>query len=261
MIELCWPTSLRMRMKKIGILGGVAWPSTVDYYTEICRRSEQRHLVSHLEGPPSMPEMAIESLNLGKAVSCLSLDGDEESWSQFDEYHRAALRRLEASGVDFAVMASNTPHHRYETIVRGVAIPVIDMFEVVAKESARIGAMRAVILGTALTMSSRRFREAFARQGITAAGPEDETARSMTIQLIADLHLGTLEGAAERLKSIAKSSTQSRAESPTAVCLACTELPLAFQELKRMPLFEVDGILYINTGIVHAGAAFDFAVE
>jgi aspartate racemase len=260
MIELCWPSSAREQMKKIGIVGGVAWPSTVDYYAEICRRSEQRHLRNHFPGPPSTPEMTIESLNLSKTVSYLGVDGDEESWSQFDEYHRAALRRLESCGADFALMASNTPHHRYETIVRGVGIPVIDMFEVVAKESARIGAMQVVILGTALTMGSQRFHDAFARHGITAAGPEDETARSMTIQLIADLQRGKLEGAAD-LGMIAKLATEQQIGGRPVVCLACTELPLAFPHRKAFPWFEADGILYINTTIVHAGAAFDFAVE
>ena len=247
-------------MKKIGIVGGVAWASTVDYYTEICRRSEERHLANELPGPPSTPEMTIESLSLTKAASYLGVDGDEESWLQFDEYHRAALRRLEASGAEFAVMASNTPHHRYERIVRGVRIPVIDMFEEVATESAQIGARRVVILGTALTMGSQRFREAFARRGIEAAGPEDEATRSMTIQLIGDLQRGKREAAAERLASIAKLATEQLGERPM-VCLACTELPLAFPSTKTRPTFEADGMAYINTAAVHAGAAFDFAVE
>ena len=47
--------------------------------------------------------MSIESLDLNKAVSFLGIDDDEESWLQFDDYHRAALRRLEASGADFAL--------------------------------------------------------------------------------------------------------------------------------------------------------------
>jgi aspartate racemase len=100
-------------MKKIGIVGGVAWLSTVDYYAEICRRSERWNVERGSPGVPSTPEMSIESLDLNKAVSYLGVDGDEESWSQFDDYHRAALRRLEASGVEFALMASNTPHDRF----------------------------------------------------------------------------------------------------------------------------------------------------
>lgn len=248
-------------MKKIGIVGGVAWLSTVDYYSEICRRSEQWHLANHLPGTPSTPEMTIESLDLNKAVSYGGMDGDEESWSQFDEYHRAALRRLEASGADFALIASNTPHHRLETIVRGVSIPVLSMLDVIAKESARIGARQILILGTALTMSSRKFREAFAKHGIEAAGPDDETTRSMTIELIRDLQLGKWEGAAERLGRIAKTSVQRQFRAQPVVCLACTELPSAFPQLKALPSFEVDGILYINTTVVHAHAAFHFAVD
>src|SRR5229473_4141017 len=127
-------------MKKIGIVGGVAWLSTVDYYTEICRRSERWHVARNLPGVPSTPEMSIESLDHNKAVSYLGIDGDEESWSQFDDYHRAALKRLEASGADFAIIASNTPHHRFASIIRGVEIPVISLIEALAMESARIGA-------------------------------------------------------------------------------------------------------------------------
>ena len=248
-------------MKKIGIVGGVAWPSTVDYYAEICRRSEQRHLANRLPGAPSTPEMTIESLDHNKAVCYLGVEGDEESWSRFDEYHRSALRRLEASGAEFALMASNTPHHRYDAIVRGVGVPVLDMFEVVAKESARIGATQVVILGTAVTMGSRRFREAFAKHGIAGEGPSEETARSRTIQLLADLQTGKLEGAAERLKDIAKSSTQRQAGLKPVVCLACTELPMAFQPMEALSSFEIAGISYINTTVVHAAAAFEWAVD
>jgi aspartate racemase len=50
-----------------------------------------------------------------KAVSYLGSGGDEVSWTRFDEYHRTALLRLAASGADFALIASNTPHHRFDT--------------------------------------------------------------------------------------------------------------------------------------------------
>lgn len=233
-------------MKKIGIVGGVAWRSTVDYYSQICRRCEEMR-------PPSAPEISVESLDLNKAVSYLGIDGDEASWSRFDEYHREALKRLENCGADFALIASNSPHHRLQAIVRGVRIPVINLFEEAAKESARIGAAKVLILGTALTMSSQVFRREFAKQGIKAAGPDDETRRSMTIGLIEDLQLGKLDEAANRLGNIAKAS------SGNVVCLACTELPLAFPKQKTLPTFEVDGILYINTTMVHVNAALNFA--
>ena len=248
-------------MKKIGIVGGVAWPSTVDYYSEICRRSERWHIARNPQGVPSTPEMSIESLDLKRAVSYLGIDDDEVSWSQFDDYHRAALERLEASGADFALMASNTPHHRFDTIVRGIGIPVISILDVVAKKSARIGTREVLILGTALTMRSTRFREEFAKYGVEAAGPHDEVARALTVELITELQLGKLEEAAERLGRIAKIAFERQFRAQPVVCLACTELPLAFPAQKMLATFEYDGVVYVNTTAVHINAAFDFAVN
>jgi aspartate racemase len=248
-------------MKKIGIVGGVAWLSTVDYYSEICRRSERWHLARNPCAVPSTPEMSIESLDLIKAISYFGNDDDEESWLKFDNYHREALRRLEASGADFALMASNTPHHRFTSIVRGVGIPVISIVDAVAKESVRIGATEVLLLGTALTMRSPRFREEFAKCGIVATGPHDETTRAMTIRLITELQLGQLDGATIQLGRIVRRSLEWQFGVQPVVCLACTELPLAFPDERMLPTFEYDGVLYINSTAVHINAAFDFAVS
>ena len=250
-----------MAMKKIGMVGGVAWKSTVDYYSAICRRSEHWHLASNLPGVPSIPEMSIESLDINKAIAYFGADGDDRSWCQFDDYHRTALKRLEASGADFALIASNSPHHRLEAIVRGVGIPVLSIFEVSAKECARMGAREVLILGTSVTMNSPVLREKFAKYGVGASGPHDETTRASTTRLIADLQLGNLEGAAERLADIVQASLQKQLTSQPLVCLACTELPSAFQELKTLPTFEVGDVWYLNTTVVHANAAFDFAAS
>jgi aspartate racemase len=204
--------------------------------------------------------MSIESLDLSKAIAYLGLDGDEESWSRFDDYHRAALQRLEASGAEFAVIASNSPHHRFESIVRGIRIPVIDIFDAAATEAARIGTEEVLILGTALTMRSPVFVDRLARHGIAAAGPRDETARAMTAALIHDLQHGKMEGARDRVSEIAKSSFAGAFVGRPHVCLACTELPLAFPDHKSLPAFEYNGIVYLNSTAIHINTAFDFAV-
>src|SRR5260370_30390366 len=178
-------------MRKIGIVGGVAWQSTVQYYSEFCRRRELWHTLSKRPGPPSTPEISIESLDLATAVSYLGSADDENSWSRFDEYHRAALKRLEVSGADFALIASNTPHHRLDTIVSGIRIPVISIIDALARKSVLIGARQILLLGTDLTMRSQRFRKEFGKHGVEAAGPGDEAVRTMTTKLITELHRGT----------------------------------------------------------------------
>jgi aspartate racemase len=252
----------QIEMKRIGIVGGVGWQSTMEYYSELCRRSEQWHLVRNPRDVPRMPEISIESLDLAKAISYLGSDDDEQSWSQFDDYHRRALKRLETNEADFALMASNTPHHRFEAIVRSIRTPVISILDEMAKESARIGAQQVLLLGTALTMRSPKFRETFAKYGIDASGPRDESLRAMTAELITDLQLGKLERAAQRLAAVARLSLdENQFGDQPAVCLACTELPLAFAGMKQLPTFEYDGILFINTTAVHISAAFNFAVN
>jgi aspartate/glutamate racemase len=142
-----------------------------------------------------------------------SRDGDEDSWLRFDEYHRAALQRLQTSGADFAIMASNTPHHRFDTITRGIAIPVLSMFDVVAQECARIGASCVLVLGTAVTMASSSLRRAFAARHVEAFGPRRGSDRDAIIELIAKLQRGHEEGAAELLSEISRvrrSRTNSR---------------------------------------------------
>ncbi len=247
-------------MKKIGIVGGIAWLSTVDYYTELCRRGEERHRARNAPGAASTPEMSIESLDLNRVFACLGNDDDEASWAKFDDYHREALKRVEASGADFAIIASNTPHHRLAEIVNGVKIPVISIIDAVARESARIGVKEILILGTRPTMRSARFREGFAKHGVEAAGPRDEAVQAMTAELIGELQRGKTEGAAERLDKIVRMSFGQFRGQP-AVSLACTELPLAFPHHKTLATFEQDGILYINSSVVHINAAFEFAIK
>ena len=237
-------------MKRVGIVGGIAWPSTVEYYAGLCRLSEQQG---------ETPEMVIESLDHNLAVSYVGDDGRAGSWQRFDAYHHDALARLEAAGADFALIASNTSHHRLGEILRGIRIPVLSLFDVVAAECARLGARRVLILGTATTMGSPRLREAFAARGVMAAGPEDPEVRAASIQLSRELqHHGELTGAAAELGAMVRASRSPDGE-PLLVCLACTELPLAFPTHKTLAVFESGGFRYMNTTAVHVRAAFDYA--
>jgi aspartate racemase len=246
-------------MKKIGIVGGIGWQSTVDYYSDLCHRAEQQSLAPNSRRAPSTPEMSIESLDIQKAISYLGSDDDEASWAKFDEYHRMALLRLAVSGADFALLASNTPHHRFATIVRGVGIPVIDLYAVIAEHCARIDPGHVLILGTAFTMKSQRLRNAFARFGVDATAPQG-VAEQEVVQLIADLHVNRLADAAERIARIARISFAQSA-APQTVCLACTELLLAYPQYRRTASFNVDGVRYTNASALHMNAAFDLAMQ
>jgi len=81
-------------MKKIGIVGGIGWQSTVDYYTELCHRAEQLCLASDPHQVPSHTRIQHRVFGyMYKAIAYLGCDGNEASWLRFDDYHRAALLR------------------------------------------------------------------------------------------------------------------------------------------------------------------------
>jgi aspartate racemase len=244
-------------LKKLGLVGGIAWLSTVEYYKGICLRSEQRGRRTGNAGVRVMPELAIESLDLHRAVAYIGRDDEPNSWSRFDEYHRAALRRLEANGAEVAAIASFTAHHRLEQITQGIGIPVIDVFDIAARECWRAGARRVLILGTAPTMNSSRLRAVFARYGVNATGPEQTSDRKAVQRLIDELHRGKAVGACgNRVDEIV-----ARAASPGAdlICLACTELPLAFSTKQTRALFGKFGRAYLNATAAHIEALLEFA--
>ena len=237
-------------MKKIGLVGGIAWPSTVDYYAGLCRLAETARV---------LPEMSIESLDHERAVSYLGREGDEGSWARFEAYHREALRRLEQSGAEVAAIASNTSHVRFPEITAGIRIPVVDIFDALAAECVRRDESEVLILGTAATMTSARLSAVCASRGVKAAGPEDEGLRSLTVQLSRELQHGVDDAAAARIDDIVRRHAAGR-PAPL-VCLACTELPLAFPGSGSRTLIESEGIRYLNSSTVHMHAIFDHATS
>jgi aspartate racemase len=234
-------------MKKIGLVGGVAWTSTVEYYSEISRRATL--------------EMSIESLDLGTALSYVGNVGDEESWARFDDYHRKALLSLEARGAGCAAIASNTPHERFDAITRGLKVPVIDLFEVLTTTAAGRGVSAVALLGTRTTMRSARLRSLFGARGIEVLSPADSETETAVLDVIEKLQHGLVEGSAGQVASIAKEVLNQSNSSNPAVCLACTELPLAFSDCRSQVIFSVGGITYISSAAAHIDAIIRCACE
>ena len=248
-------------MKKIGIVGGVAWPSTIDYYRSICQLSWVRHEHQAASGPVPMPEMSIESLNIAKSFAMRGgAVTDDASWAEYDRYFGDALRRLEVGGAGLAIIASSTPHNRYAAITRGIGIPVLSLFDAVAAECERLSVTDLLILGTAPTMDLPVFADVLALKGIRASSPASPGDRSEIVKLINAMYVQRSSNAAERIRHVVDRALPPTGASRT-VCLACTELPLAFPEIEPAPSFVVDGVRYLNSTMIHARAAFEMAVQ
>ncbi|MDQ8756629.1 aspartate/glutamate racemase family protein [Sphingosinicella sp. LHD-64] len=246
-------------MRKIGIVGGVSWRSTLDYYAGLCRLAEAMHVAQGGEGPAPIPEIGIESLDLAKAIALLAEGEIHGQWAPFDAYHRDALKRLEVLGVDLAVIASNTPHHRFDAIADGLGLNVINIFEIAARHAAAAGVDDLLLLGTGLVMTSAQIRTVFRRAGVNVyCPPKDEL--GPIARLLAALQQGDdRDGASELGNIVLRSFRKPHGRQPT-VCLASTDLALAFRDRTRPVLRMLNGITYFDPTAAHIEAAFAAAV-
>jgi aspartate/glutamate racemase len=89
--------------------------------------------------------------------------------------------------------------------------------------------------------------------------PNTGNDQDKVISLIGLLQAEKSNKGAEEIQSLADKYLRATSGEPSAVCLSCTELSLAFPEYLNVPIFKIDGITYMNTILIHAKAAFDYA--
>lgn len=242
-------------MKKIGIVGGVAWPSTADYYRLICSGANRHFRALGHGAPLPTPPIMIESVNIALTRGLRGKPGDGDAgWAAFDAIFRDAFRRLEAAGCDFGIIASNTPHARLHAIRHGLGLPIISIVEETAREARRMGAARALILGTSVTMRGGLYPDQLRALGIEP-NPRLADAEIDAFQQIIDneFYEGATPAGHRAIIDICRTHVSDPRD--TAVLLACTELPLAFPGHRDAASFEADGFRFVNTTVVHANAA------
>ena len=242
-------------MKKIGILGGIGWPSTMEYYRLICEASQLYHNNKEFSGPIPMPEISIESLNMNFSVNNRG-SSQPGSWYKWDSYLNAAIKRLEHSGAELIVIASVTPHGRLNEILEGINVPVVSVYESIGAHCNEKGIKNLLVFGTMPTMNSPAFICGMEEFGVKAFYPPTVELKESLLKVIERLYQGKTDGTSLAINEIARSCISSDLLYNTVICLGCTELPLAFEGFNDMPSFESSGIKYLNSTVVHALAAF-----
>lgn len=246
-------------MKKIGIIGGLAWPSTADYYRIICAGANAHYRAHGHPAPLPTPPMTIEHLNMAETRAARG-NPDGTGWDRFDAILRAAFLRLQAAGCEIGIMASNTPHARLDAIREGVDLEIISIIEESARKAARLGLGKALVLGTSVTMQSDLYAQALAKDGVEANArlPADRIAG---VQRLIDEEF--YEGATPAGRAGLLDLCREWAPDPgsTAILLACTELPLAFPDHSDDASFQAEGFTFVNTSAAHAKAALREALR
>lgn len=243
-------------MKKIGIIGGIGWPSTIEYYRLICEMSQQYYKDMGCAEPTPTPHICIESLDMSYTVNHRG-SSDPASWEKWDEYYNSALNRLVISGCEIIVIASITPHSRLNKISEGISVPIVSAYTSLGEFCQRKKINNLLILGTMPTMNSIELASSLQEFGINVISPNSYELKEQIVNVINNLYQHKIDNAQYDIQKIVTACFTEKEEHNINVCLGCTELPMAFNHFKNKPSFELNGINYFNSTVIHVASALD----
>lgn len=234
-------------MKTIGIIGGVSWASTVDYYRYMNEK------VQNDLGGDNSAKILMYSIEFGEFSKQERL-ANAGNWDPLNATMLDAARRLKAGGADFIVIGSNTLNSRADDIEAKVGIPVLRIYDATGAKVNRSGLSKVALLGTKFTMEEPFYRTALAdKYGISVVTP-NATERDYINRVIFDeLCRNDIrnESRAEYVRIINRLADEEGAEG---VILGCTEIPLLIHQSDVK-------ITVFDTTRIHADAAVDYALN
>jgi aspartate racemase len=230
-------------MKTIGLVGGMSWESTLEYY-RIINETVKEKLGGFHSG-----QIVLYSVDFA-AIEDLQQRGE---WDRMAEMLVEAFRRIAAAGADFGLLCTNTMHKVFDEIRKNVRIPLVHIADVAGRAITARGLRRVGLLGTRFTMEQEFYKGKLTSDyGIDVLIPDEEERQAIHTIIYNELCLGQVKDASrEAFKKIIARLEDRGAQG---IVLGCTEIPLLVkQEDHRLPLFD--------TTDLHARAAVDLALR
>jgi aspartate racemase len=229
-------------MRKVGLIGGMSWHSTVEYYRLI------NDVVSTELGGHHSARLVLESLDFDQ-VRALQL---AEDWDGAGRLRADAGRRQCAAGADTVLICTNLMHKVAPAVEDAIDVPLLHIGDAVAAQARDQGIDTVGLLGTAWVMREAFYADRLARHGVRTVSP-DEADRGLVDRVVFDELTQAVVCDASRaeyvrvIESLAAAGAQ-------AVVLACTEIGLLVRpEDSPIPL--------IDSAHAHAEAAARFALD
>lgn len=215
-------------MKKIGLVGGISWISTIDYYKLI------NEGVNKKLGGLQFAECLIYSLNFG--------DIQEKTWAYSYELLLNACLSLKKSGVDAIVLCANTAHMFADEIEKAIELPLIHIATETAKAIIKEKITTVGFLGTSFSMEMDFYKDRLKNFGLNVLIPEKQETRNYIQQVLKEeLGRGIINPKSrENYIQIANELIRQGAEG---IILGCTEIPLLIDQSHfSVPVFDTTKI-------------------
>ena len=229
-------------MKRIGLIGGMSWESTIPYYKII-----NEEINAKLGGLHSA-DIILYSLNFAELEKYQS----KNDWEKVCEIIINAAKILESSKCDFILICSNTIHKMYDKIQNQIKIPIIHIAEVISEELLNHNVNKVLLLGTKYTMKENFIKDILIKNKIDVLIPEENDINTINNIIFNELCLGKFEEKSK--KDIIEIIHKMEKYGCNGVVLGCTELGLLLkQEDLNIKLFD--------TTVIHAKKAAKLSLE
>ncbi|MDP1027349.1 aspartate/glutamate racemase family protein [Sphingomonas sp. KR1UV-12] len=228
-------------MRTIGIIGGMSWESSLEYY-RILNQAVRARLGGHHSA-----RILMLSVDFAR-IAALQHAGD---WARLGDEMVAAAQALERGGAACVLIATNTMHLLAPQVADAVAIPLLHIGDAAGRAIKAAGHRRVGLLGTAFTMEQPFYAERLAQHGLEVLVPDEADRRTVHRVIYDELVAGRIEPASrDAYRAIIARLVARGAE---AIVLGCTEIMLLVGEGDSpVPLFD--------TTRLHALAAVEWAL-
>jgi len=229
-------------MKTIGLLGGMSWESSIEYY-RIINQSVKRRL-----GGLHSAQCLMYSVDFAE-IEALQHAGE---WDALTQAMIDAVKRLQHGGADFLVICTNTMHRMAGEIETATGMPLLHIADAAAAAIKSQGLTRVGLLGTRFTMEGDFYRTRLEEQHNLQVLIPDEVGRETVHRIIySELVKGEIK--ADSRRAYQQVITDLQAQGAQGVILGCTEIPLLIKQGDvAIPIFD--------TTTIHAEAAVDWAL-
>ncbi len=230
-------------MKTIGLIGGMSWESSIEYYRLI------NEMVRARLGGVHSARSVMYSVDFAE-IESLQHQG---RWEEATRLMIDAARRVEAGGADFVLICTNTMHKMAEEIQQSISIPLLHIADPTASQALSQGIQQVGLLGTRFTMEEAFYKGRLEeRFGLRVLIPEASARQVVHRVIYEELVIGVIrEDSRSQFREIIGRLVEAGAGG---IILGCTEIGLLVKaDDSRVPLFD--------TTQLHAAAAVDRALS
>lgn len=233
-------------MKVIGIIGGVSWASSIDYYKLM------NEMVRDRFGSLYSANILMYSIPF-KEFSDQERLAEAGDWKPIINMMIESAKRLERGGADFIVIASNTMNSTIDEIQKYVKIPFLHIADATGEKIKEKGLKKVALLGTKFTMEHKFYKERLHNNfGLDVVVPNLEE-RDYINKVIFDELCNNYIYEESKVGYLKIINRLIKEEGVEGIILGCTEIPMIVkQENVSVPVF--------NTTVIHSEAAVNYSV-